>query len=334
MDSDHGSQSGVQPSVVDMSDKFLFKWNNFQSTVSQSFAVLRRDEDFFDVTLVSDDERQMSAHKLILSASSSFFKSILKRNSHSHPLIYLSGVNSGNLSNLLDFIYQGEVELREDQVESFLSVSQKLRIEGLVHDTNNVKTESSNNFASRIQTNNPPEAKLETMPRIKKTKNPSEAKQEPEPRIIKTNNPPEAKLEPEPPMITADIIKKINPAGLLTNDLVVFDEETVELDEDFSQHQHEVGVLPSQELQPYQDKYYITDVLEADQKILDLMTRSDTELECKICGYTSIYKHSVMGHIENRHIEGLSFWCGTVTRLSKTETNWEITDPNFIAGDG
>ena len=77
-----------------MSDKFSLKWNDFQTTVSSSFKTFRQEEDFCDVTLVSDDEVQMSAHKLILSACSSFFKSILKKNPHSSPLLYLSGVDS------------------------------------------------------------------------------------------------------------------------------------------------------------------------------------------------------------------------------------------------
>ena len=67
-------------------DKFCLKWNDFQTTVSQSFGLLRQEKDFFDVTLVSDDQVQIPAHKLVLSACSSFFKTILKQNSHSHPL--------------------------------------------------------------------------------------------------------------------------------------------------------------------------------------------------------------------------------------------------------
>ena len=109
-----------------MGDKFLFKWNNFQSSVARSFGVLRAEEDLFDVTLVSEDQVAVSAHKLILSASSSFFKSILKKNVHSHPLIYLSEIHSSNLQRVLDYMYEGEVQLMEDQVESFLMVSNKL----------------------------------------------------------------------------------------------------------------------------------------------------------------------------------------------------------------
>ena len=75
-------------------EKFSLKWNDFQSSASQAFQLLRKEEDFFDVTLVCDDEVHLPAHKLVLSASSNFFKSMLRKNSHSHPMIYLSGINS------------------------------------------------------------------------------------------------------------------------------------------------------------------------------------------------------------------------------------------------
>ena len=115
-----------------MSDKFCLKWNDFQTTVSSSFKTFRQEEDFCDVTLVSDDEVQMSAHKLIVSACSSFFKSILKKNPHTSPLLYLSGVDSTNLGYILDYIYQGEVQLFQDHLNPFMEVAQKLKIEGLL----------------------------------------------------------------------------------------------------------------------------------------------------------------------------------------------------------
>ena len=114
-----------------MSEKFCLKWNEFKSTVSKSFGIFREKKDFFDVTLVSDDERQIPAHKLVLSACSDFFKSILRNNSHSHPLLYLSGIHSTNLSLILDYIYQGEVQIYQEHLDSFLEVAQRLKIEGL-----------------------------------------------------------------------------------------------------------------------------------------------------------------------------------------------------------
>ena len=119
-------------------EKFCLKWNDFQSTVSRSFGSLREEQDFVDVTLVSDDEVQIPAHRLVLSASSSFFKTILKKNIHSHPLVYLSGVTSANLGFILDYIYLGEVQIYQEQLDDFLDIAQKLRIEGLISsDTRN-----------------------------------------------------------------------------------------------------------------------------------------------------------------------------------------------------
>ena len=123
-----------------MSEKFSLKWNDFKSTVSNSFGILREEKDFFDVTLVSDDERQIPAHKLVLSACSDFFKSILRNNSHSHPLLYLSGIHSTNLSLILDYIYQGEVQIYQEHLDSFLEVAQKLKIEGLITAAEGKKT--------------------------------------------------------------------------------------------------------------------------------------------------------------------------------------------------
>ena len=116
-----------------MSEKFSLKWNDFQTNISKSFGILRQEKDFFDVTLISDDETEIPGHKVVLSACSDFFKFILKRNSHSHPLLYLSGIHSTNLKLVMDYIYQGECQVYQDHLDSFLEVAQKLKIEGLVN---------------------------------------------------------------------------------------------------------------------------------------------------------------------------------------------------------
>ena len=117
------------------SERFALKWNDFQQNVSRSFGKLRKEEDFFDVTLISDDEEQIHAHKLVLSACSDFFKSILKKTaSSSQPLLYLDGVSGLNLLLILDYIYYGEVFVEQEQLDEFLSIAKKLKIEGLKND--------------------------------------------------------------------------------------------------------------------------------------------------------------------------------------------------------
>ena len=113
-------------------EKFCLKWNDFQSNVSKTFSYLRTEERFFDVTLVSDDHQHIAAHKLVLSASSKFFKDILCKTQHSNPLIYLSGFSSKDLNFVMDYIYQGEVQIYQEDLDNFLNVAQKLNIEGLI----------------------------------------------------------------------------------------------------------------------------------------------------------------------------------------------------------
>merc|ERR1712126_199152 len=112
--------------------KFSLKWNDFQTNVSSSFSKLRKERDFFDVTLVSDDEVHISSHKVVLSASSDFFKNILRKSSHSSPMIYLSGVKSKELNFVMDYIYEGEVQIYQADLDSFLDIAQKLKIDGLI----------------------------------------------------------------------------------------------------------------------------------------------------------------------------------------------------------
>ena len=88
-----------------MSEKFCLKWNDFQSNVSKSFRIFRNEDYLHDVTLVGDDHIQVSAHKLVLSASSEYFKDLFKNNKHSFPMICLEGISSNDLTNILDYMY-------------------------------------------------------------------------------------------------------------------------------------------------------------------------------------------------------------------------------------
>ena len=114
-----------------MTEKFNLKWNDFQSNISKSFGKLKNEQEFFDVTLISEDQKQVSAHKLVLSACSPYFRTILTNNKHSHPLLCLEGVSSQNLNFVLDYIYLGEVQIFQEQLDGFLKIAQKYQLEGL-----------------------------------------------------------------------------------------------------------------------------------------------------------------------------------------------------------
>jgi len=125
------------------SEKFCLRWNDFETNISSAFRELRDDKDFFDVTLACDDE-QIQAHKVILSACSPFFRNILRRNPHQNPLLYLKGVKFTDLQSVLNFMYHGEVNVAQEELNSFLAVAEDLRVKGLTQsNSNNLKTKDT-----------------------------------------------------------------------------------------------------------------------------------------------------------------------------------------------
>ena len=108
-------------------ETFCLQWNEFESNISLAFREIREEKDLFDCTL-SCGSRQIQAHKLILSACSPFFKSILKQNPHQHPLLYLKGMEFTNLQEVLTFMYIGEVNVAQEDLNSFLSVAKYLEV--------------------------------------------------------------------------------------------------------------------------------------------------------------------------------------------------------------
>ena len=113
------------------SEKFCLRWNDFESNISSAFKDIRGEKEFFDVTIACDDE-QLLAHKLILSACSPFFKRVLRRNAHQHPLLFLKGVSYKDMESVLNFMYHGEVNVAQDDLNTFLQVAEDLQVKGKV----------------------------------------------------------------------------------------------------------------------------------------------------------------------------------------------------------
>ena len=120
-------------------EKFSLKWSDFRSNVSKSFGLLRSEEHLHDVRLLTEDCHEVSAHRLVLSASSEFFKTIFTKSKSSDTLICLDGVTGDDLTNILDYIYLGEAHIYEDKLERFLSIAKRLKLEGLLETDEEIK---------------------------------------------------------------------------------------------------------------------------------------------------------------------------------------------------
>jgi len=138
-------------------EKFCLRWNDFEANISTAFRELREDKDFFDVTLACDDD-QIQAHKVILSACSPFFRTVLRRNKHEHPLLYLKGVKYIDLVAVLNFMYHGEVNVAQEELNSFLAVAEDLKVKGLTQNGSDKPSTRSEPIPSpKIRPREPPE---------------------------------------------------------------------------------------------------------------------------------------------------------------------------------
>ena len=117
-----------------MSEKFILNWNDFQENISKCFQGLRMEKELTDVTLVTDDEKQLKAHRVILSSCSNFFKNIFIKNTEKDLVLYLDGVSESTLREVLDYIYKGQAHIQENDLERFFTTANKLKLEGLMND--------------------------------------------------------------------------------------------------------------------------------------------------------------------------------------------------------
>jgi len=259
-----------------MTEKLTLKWNDFQGNISTAFRSLRNDTNFSDVTLACEDGEQVEAHKVILTASSPFFQSLLARNKHPHPLIYMRGVKSEDLVALVDFLYFGEAEVFEDKVHSFLALAGELKLNGL---TENDETEELVNSKSRSARHNfeTSESFVNSLTENIGTERFTKPKNKTTPtRKYKTKN-----IEPN---LTGEFTTKVESNTIIANAENPYVEEFQALDQQIkSMMSKSTSWLSNGKV----------------QKRASL---------CKVCGKEDSYRN-IKDHVEINHITGLSAPC-------------------------
>lgn len=114
-----------------MSDRYCLRWNNHQSNMISIFHDLLKKEAFTDVTLAVENHT-IKCHKLILAACSPYLQKLLEESPCKHPTIILKDIKYTDLQILLDFMYNGEVSIMQDQLGSLLKTAEVLKVKGLV----------------------------------------------------------------------------------------------------------------------------------------------------------------------------------------------------------
>ncbi|XP_014488009.1 PREDICTED: protein tramtrack, beta isoform-like isoform X4 [Dinoponera quadriceps] len=138
------------------SQQFSLRWNNYLKHITCAFDTLRTDEDLVDVTLSCEGKR-IRAHKMLLSACSTYFRDLFKENPCQHPIIIFRNVKFDDLAALVDFMYQGEVNVVQEQLASFLTTAELLAVQGLTDGTG----KDNDSLEDDIEIPNEPEVQLQ-----------------------------------------------------------------------------------------------------------------------------------------------------------------------------
>ena len=131
-------------------EKFNLTWDLFSDKIIDIHKDMLKTKDFVDVTLVTDDEKCIKAHRIKLSACSSVLKNILQIDTHnSKQLIFLSGIEHSEMESILQFMYLCETKIYEERINQFLKVAKSLQLIGLGKSLENRKLDKNIKSESR-----------------------------------------------------------------------------------------------------------------------------------------------------------------------------------------
>ncbi|KRF80211.1 longitudinals lacking protein, isoforms N/O/W/X/Y isoform X7 [Drosophila virilis] len=115
---------------MDDDQQFCLRWNNHQSTLISVFDTLLENETLVDCTLAAEG-KFLKAHKVVLSACSPYFATLLQEQYDKHPIFILKDVKYQELRAMMDYMYRGEVNISQDQLTALLKAAESLQIKGL-----------------------------------------------------------------------------------------------------------------------------------------------------------------------------------------------------------
>ncbi|XP_017492769.1 PREDICTED: protein tramtrack, beta isoform-like [Rhagoletis zephyria] len=110
--------------------QYCLKWNSFHNNMSELFQTMLIHENLVDVTLACEGQ-SIKTHKMILAACSNYFLTLFTTNPCKHPIVILKDVKFNDLKAIIDFIYSGEVNIPQEQLNSLLKTAETLKIKGL-----------------------------------------------------------------------------------------------------------------------------------------------------------------------------------------------------------
>ncbi|XP_014258552.1 zinc finger and BTB domain-containing protein 24-like isoform X3 [Cimex lectularius] len=135
-DTKAADQEQIEGDISEMgSEHYCLRWNNHQSNLLGVFSQLLEAESLVDVTLASSEGHSLRAHKVVLSACSSYFRALFLDHPARHPIVILKDVCFSELRTLVEFMYRGEVSVETCRLSALLKTAESLKVKGLAEMT-------------------------------------------------------------------------------------------------------------------------------------------------------------------------------------------------------
>ena len=116
-----------------MAETFRLSPEQYSVLTTNAFQDLLVENHFTDVTLACEDGKQIEAHRVILSSCSPFFRNMFIQNSrHQHMVLYLKGIHYEDLHAIVSFIYVGETQVLQKNLDRFGLAVKDLQVESLL----------------------------------------------------------------------------------------------------------------------------------------------------------------------------------------------------------
>ena len=71
-----------------------------------------------------------------------------------HPLLCLEGTTSRDLQNILDYVYNGEAQVYQDNLDRFLEMAQRFKLQGLLTENRGEDNGLVGKFENDVTANN------------------------------------------------------------------------------------------------------------------------------------------------------------------------------------
>lgn len=90
--------------------QYCLRWRYHHSNLQTMFSQLLEREAFCDVTLACEG-KTIKAHKIVLSACSTYFETILSQYEEKDPILIMKDVKYVDIKCLVEFMYKGEINV-------------------------------------------------------------------------------------------------------------------------------------------------------------------------------------------------------------------------------